>query len=755
MATINEELVLGDRFSATFAKYITMAEQAGHYTKDVAKAARQATAEARMLAGAYNVKAAEAKAAAMRQKELAAASLTEAAASKAAEAHQRELMATTLNQAAASKVATAALREKTAALQLTIAEEKLAGVQAKNAADAQDRLNRKFREGAGAVDSLLGKLRPLVSTYIGLQGAQKALNLSDTLTSTRARLNLIVDDGGSVEGLEQKIMASAQRSRAAYFDTASAIAKMGANAGAAFKGNDELIAFMEQVNKQFVLGGASAQEQANAMLQLTQAMGAGALRGEELNSILEQAPGIARAIERYMGAAEGSIKSYAEQGVITAEVVKNALFAAADETNAKFASMPMTWAQMWTSMKNHAITEFEPVLERLNEIANSEKAQKVFNGLIDGMGTLANVASNVLEFLVNAGSFVVDNWSAIEPVIWGVVTALGAYRTAQGLCTKITKLAEFAQNGFNASLLACPVTWIVGGIFAIITVITALMRHFDVFGAKSTTVFGTLCGEINIALQFFVNLGLGVANVALGIGNVIAALGHNIRAYFHNAIVDVQSDFYGLLATVLAVVSKICGALNSLPFIEFDYSGISNKAADYAKKAADIQGQKQEYHDLGTEFNRGFHTFDAFSSGWAARAFRSGAAWGDSIMGKTPAQIGGAATGRGPGTGGGTASGMNFTPYSEIANISDKLDKIGSDTGSIRDSVSLSEEDLKLMVDMAQREYVNNINLTTQTPINVYGANTGNSEYDRMSLAESIKMILLEEAASHTNLSYT
>ena len=243
----------------------------------------------------------------------------------------------------------------------------------RRAAEQEEILNKGLRNGTNAADGLLGKVKGIVATLAAGAGAKALLGLSDKLTSTTARLNFIVDDGGTVDELEQKIMASAQRSRAAYLDTASAIASMGANAGSAFESNDELIAFMEQVNKQFVIGGATAEGQSAAMLQLTQAMAAGALRGEELNSILENAPGIARAIESYMGIAEGSIKSYAEQGAITAEVVKNALLSAAEDTydemgnliegtNSKFESMPKTWAQIWIGMQNTALAAFNPIL---------------------------------------------------------------------------------------------------------------------------------------------------------------------------------------------------------------------------------------------------------------------------------------------------------------------------------------------------------------------------------------------------------
>lgn len=298
-------------------------------------------------------------------------------------------------------------------------------------------------------------------------------------------------------------MASAQRSRAAYFDTASAIASMGANAKSAFSGNDELIGFMEQINKQFVIGGASAQGQAAAMLQLTQAMGAGALRGEELNSILENAPGIARAIEDYMGAAEGSIKKYAEEGKITAEVVKNAMFAAADETNAKFESMPKTWEQIWTSMKNKALSTFSPILNKINELMNSAQFTQVVDGLINGLAAVAQIGSFVLDLIINVGSAVVDNWSWIEPIVWGLVGALGAYyaimlivnainaiaatkeavkAAATMMSTGATFAATAAQHGLNAALLACPITWIVLAVIALVAAIVAVVRAMDVWG---------------------------------------------------------------------------------------------------------------------------------------------------------------------------------------------------------------------------------------------------------------------------------
>ena len=305
-------------------------------------------------------------------------------------------MATTMNvvlntfeslQGAASKaIDTAAIQEGREQMARFSAEIDAVENSLNQADEQQRRFNRSLGQGAGAADGMLSRLKRIGAAVASYVGIQKAAALSDTYASTNARLNLLVEDGGSREALEQQLMASAQRSRAGYFDTASAVAKLGLNAGAAFSGNDELIAFMEQVNKQFVIGGATAQEQSNAMVQLTQAMAAGALRGEELNSILDGSPGIARAIEQYMGVAEGSIKEYAAEGLVTSQVVKNALFAAAEETNAKFESMPKTWAQVWTSMENRALAVFSPILQQINDLANDERLSHVLDGFIGALG---------------------------------------------------------------------------------------------------------------------------------------------------------------------------------------------------------------------------------------------------------------------------------------------------------------------------------------------------------------------------------
>lgn len=594
----------------------------------------------------------------------------------------------------------------------------------RNANNEQQKFNNSIHGGNNAANGLLSTIKKVAVAAGGIAGINKVLNISDELASTKARLNLLVDDGGSVEELEKKIMASAQRSRSVYFDTASAVAKLGLNAGNAFNGDmDQVIAFMEQVNKQFVIGGATAQEQSNAMIQLTQAMAAGALRGEELNSILDGAPGIARAIEKYMGIAEGSIKSVAQEGKVTAEVVKNAMFAMADETNAKFDSMPKTWAQIWAGMKNQALSMFAPILTKINQIANSTKFQQVTTALINGLAGVANIASSVLDILISIASVIVDNWSWIQPIIMGIVAAMLIYNgvmlvgntimavqaAVKAIHTAMTtawSVATFtataAQQGLNAALLACPITWIILLIIAVIAAIYAACAAVAKFTGIANSGFGVICGGIMVVIAFFKNLGLSVANIALGIWNALGACASNIGTAFHNVISNVQGWFYNLLSTALTVVAGICEALNKLPFVEFDYSGITNKASEYAAKSAEAYGNVEEYKSVADAFNEGMSTFDTFQDGWAADAFASGAAWGDGVADKVSGMFDFSAL-----DSMGADSLDAFNLGNDLDSIYGNTGDIANNTAATADALDIAEEDLAYLRDIAEREAIN------------------------------------------------
>lgn len=616
--------------------------------------------------------------------------------------------------------------------------------------DEQGRFNQEISAGTQQANELTNTIKRAVAAYVSIQSVGKALNISDELVQTTSRLNMMNDGVQTTAELVNMVYAAAQDARGSFSQMADVVARFGNNAKDAFSSSEEVVAFADLIQKQMTIAGASTQEAANAELQLSQALGSGVLRGDELNSIFEQAPNLIQNIADYLDVPIGKIREMAADGELSADVVKAAIFSAADDINSKFNEMPMTWGQMWQSMQNTALIAFQPVLQRLNDLANSEAFQTFIQGAIEAMATLANILLNVFEVAASVGAFIGDNWSIIAPIIYGVIAALGAYLAIMGIVNAITAISAaidatkaaadalaagqtflwtVQQYGLNAALAACPITWIIVLIIALIAIIFAVCNAIAKMTGIANSGFGVITGGVNVVIQFFKNLGLTVANIALGIGNAIAALASNMMTAFHNAICNVQSWFYNLLSTALSVIEGICAALNKLPFVEFDYSGISSAADDYAAKASEAAGNKEDYQSISDAFNEGFTTFDAFQDGWASDAFNAGAAWGDGIADKVSNFSLSDVFGQTdiPNVGDYT-SGFNDA----IANsgVGDSIGNIDDNTGKIKDSLEVSEEDLKYLRDIAEQEAINRFT-TAEINVDMSGMqNTVNSGDD-------------------------
>lgn len=616
--------------------------------------------------------------------------------------------------------------------------------------DEQGRFNQEISAGTQQANELTNTIKRAVAAYVSIQTVGKALNISDELVQTTSRLNMMNDGVQTTAELVNMVYAAAQDARGSFSQMADVVARFGNNAKDAFSSSEEVVAFADLIQKQMTIAGASTQEAANAELQLSQALGSGVLRGDELNSIFEQAPNLIQNIADYLDVPIGKIREMAADGELSADVVKAAIFSAADDINSKFNEMPMTWGQMWQSMQNTALIAFQPVLQRLNDLANSEAFQTFIQGAIEAMATLANILLNVFDLAVSIGTFIGDNWSIIAPIVYGIVAALTAYiaisaivaaingvmaiaegvkAAAQMMATGATFAETAAQQGLNAALMACPLTWIIMLILALIVVIFAVCNAIAKMTGIANSGFGVITGGVNVVIQFFKNLGLTVANIALGIGNAIAALASNMMTAFHNAICSVQSWFYNLLSTALSVIEGICSALNKLPFVEFDYSGISSAADDYAAKASEAAGNKEDYQSISDAFNEGFTTFNAFQDGWASDAFNAGAAWGDGIADKVSNFSLSDVFGQTdiPNVGDYT-SGFNDA----IANsgVGDSIGNIDDNTGKIKDSLEVSEEDLKYLRDIAEQEAINRFT-TAEINVDMSGMqNTVNSGDD-------------------------
>lgn len=623
--------------------------------------------------------------------------------------------------------------------------------------DEQGRFNQEISAGTQQANELTNTIKRAVAAYVSIQTVGKALNISDELVQTTSRLNMMNDGVQTTAELVNMVYAATQDARGSFSQMADVVARFGNNAKDAFSSSEEVVAFADLIQKQMTIAGASTQEAANAELQLSQALGSGVLRGDELNSIFEQAPNLIQNIADYLDVPIGKIREMAADGELSADVVKAAIFSAADDINSKFNEMPMTWGQMWQSMQNTALIAFQPVLQRLNDLANSEAFQTFIQGAIEAMATLANILLNVFELVGTVGGFIADNWSVISPIIYGVIAALAVYAAYLGIVKGIeiasaaataihsvamsakigvmaaltgqTMAATAAQMGYNGALYACPVVWIIMLILALIVVIFAVCNAIAKMTGIANSGFGVITGGVNVVIQFFKNLGLTVANIALGIGNAIAALASNMMTAFHNAICNVQSWFYNLLSTALSVIEGICAALNKLPFVEFDYSGISSAADDYAAKASEAAGNKEDYQSISDAFNEGFTTFNAFQDGWASDAFNAGAAWGDGIADKVSNFSLSDVFGQTdiPNVGDYT-SGFNDA----IANsgVGDSIGNIDDNTGKIKDSLEVSEEDLKYLRDIAEQEAINRFT-TAEINVDMSGMqNTVNSGDD-------------------------
>lgn len=616
--------------------------------------------------------------------------------------------------------------------------------------DEQGRFNQEISAGTQQANELTNTIKRAVAAYVSIQSVGKALNISDELVQTTSRLNMMNDGVQTTAELVNMVYAAAQDARGSFSQMADVVARFGNNAKDAFSSSEEVVAFADLIQKQMTIAGASTQEAANAELQLSQALGSGVLRGDELNSIFEQAPNLIQNIADYLDVPIGKIREMAADGELSADVVKAAIFSAADDINSKFNEMPMTWGQMWQSMQNTALIAFQPVLQRLNDLANSEAFQTFIQGAIEAMATLANILLNVFEVAASVGAFIGDNWSIIAPIIYGVIAALGAYLAIMGIVNAITAISAaidatkaaadalaagqtflwtVQQYGLNAALAACPITWIIVLIIALIAIIFAVCNAIAKMTGIANSGFGVITGGVNVVIQFFKNLGLTVANIALGIGNAIAALASNMMTAFHNAICSVQSWFYNLLSTALSVIEGICAALNKLPFVEFDYSGISSAADDYAAKASEAAGNKEDYQSISDAFNEGFTTFDAFQDGWASDAFNAGAAWGDGVADKVSNFSLSDVFGQTdiPNVGDYTSG---FSDAIANSGVGDGIGNIDDNTGKIKDSLDITEEDLKYLRDIAEQEAINRFT-TAEINVDMSGMqNTVNSGDD-------------------------
>lgn len=659
MAVIKETLALEDRFSAAFNKYVKLVEQSTASTKELQQATTQVSQSARLASTAYELAATKADA--------AAAAARAQAAQTAALAAQERLEAQRAREAARAQAEQAAAQDKTAA----------------------------------ASSALTGRLKNLLGAYVGLQTVQKLVETSDQMTQINARLQLMTGSEQKAAAAQDKIYQAAMRSRGAYMDMADMVTQLGTVAPDAFNSTDELIAFAEQLQKQMAISGASGQSAQAAMIQLTQALASGTLRGDELNSVLEQTPMIAKTIADYMGVSTGQMREMASEGAVTAEVVKNAMLSAAEKTDAAFESIPMTWGQVWTMAGNVALQALQPVLSAISWGAN--------------------------------------NIAVIAPLVISVAAALGTYVVAANAATMATKLMTIAQQAWNAVMALNPIAIAVMGVMLLVGALYAGVAAFNKLTGSSVSATGIIVGVLAVAGAVIGNLFIAVYNTALaafgGIYNTVAAVANFVGNVFRDPLGAAARLFADFADIALGTLQAVANVIDTV----------------FGSNLADaVNGWRNKLNDFASSVSSNYVEFIPkldVSKAQMDRISYSGA-WDTGYnFGKNLNLFGG---GLGS-TGDADLSGLyNVQSFDEMAGT---LGDIGKDVNGIKKSVDLSNEDLKSLVDVATRRYVNNINLTSQTPvITINGQNTGRTKEDREALADALKLVLAEQwAAGATN----
>lgn len=599
--------------------------------------------------------------------------------------------------------------------------------------DEQGRFNRAIDEGTQGASDLMNMIKGAVAAYASVQTIGKVMDLSDQLTSTTARLNLMNDGLQTTQDLQNMIYLSAERSRGAYQATADAVSKLGLMAGDSFSSSEEIIAFTEQLNKQFTIAGTETAGIEAAMLQLTQAMGSGVLRGEEYNSILEQAPNIIQAIADYMEVPKGQLKDMAAEGEITAEIVKNAMFAAADETNAKFEAMPKTFSQIWTSFQNTALMAFQPVLQRLNYIANSESFQTFVNGAIEALSMVAGIAVEIFNLIASVGTMIADNWSWLSPIIYGVAAALlvyygrlmlvrgaelalaavqGVVAVAKGILAAATMLVTgatwaqtTAQYGLNAAMYACPIVWIIILIIALIALFYAAVAAVNKFAGTSVSATGIICGVFMVAAAFIGNLFVALINFVIDIfvvlWNFIAAFANFFGNVFNDPVGAIARLFFDLVDTVLSLLQSLASAIDTI----FG----SNLAGAVQGWRDSLGGWVDSTFGQGEEIMAKLNAEDLhldrfeYSSAWDA-GYSFGEGIDESIANFDPSSLFDTNV---PGAGDYADLSNYGSDLGGLGGIGSGVDDIAGNTGAIADSMDITEEDLKYLRDIAEQEAVN------------------------------------------------
>lgn len=602
----------------------------------------------------------------------------------------------------------------------------------------QSKFNRMIQEGVQQANKLGSMVKDVVTKYATVDNLKNVVNVSDEMTQTVTQLNRVNDGKQSTDELVNMVYAAAQDSRGSFGGMAQAVIGFGTEADDAFGSSEEIVAFADLIQKQVAITGGDENEASQVMQQLAGAFGSGEISGSTLEGIFDKMPDMQQSIAGYLNVPVDQVSQLAEEGKVSVEMVKTAVFANSEEINAKFEEMPMTWAQVWQSMQNGALIAFAPVLEGINNLVNNEVFQSIVGSVLEAMAVVGGIIGEIFGLVASAGGFIVENWGIISPIIYGVIAALalyaaylgiakaielgsaiasgvmtiakGLYAAVTGLATGATLAETAAQLGLNSALLACPIVWIILLIIALIAIFYAAVAAINKFAGTSASATGLISGAFATMGAFIIN------STFIPLWNMIASFINFIGNVFNDPIAAIKMLFLDMCLTVTGYIQSLASGieslLNKIPGVEIDItSGLDEFYSSLESARQKVQDEsewveyvkKMDYIDYSEAANMGYQfgeNIDNAVSNFSLSDFLGieGMPDPEDYTSKYKDILGDQ-----------EAYGMEDV----LANsgVSDNVGNISDNTGAIRDSVDISNEDLKYLRDVAEQEVINRFTL--------------------------------------------
>lgn len=613
----------------------------------------------------------------------------------------------------------------------------------------QDNVNDKVKKTESFMDKLQKKAIGFVGDLMKTENIKMVLGLSDEFTVASSHLAKMNDGMQTQKVLQDMVYASAQRSRTGYMETMETVTQLGTRAKEAFSSNAEAIQFSENMNKMFAIGGTG--DIGAATEQIIQGLESGTFSAEAMNGIFQATPGMLQMMADSLGMPAENLQALADQGGLTADIMRDALLGATDSINQGFGDVPITFSDIATQVQNAGLSMFEPILEKLNEVANSEQFQGMIDGIINGLSFLASVAGLAFDLMCEIGYLIADNWSVVEPVLYGIIVALG--------------IAALSQMVMNAALMASPITWIVLGIMALVAILYLGIEAFNYLTGSSVSATEVICGALAVAGAFIGNIFITLYNSVITIGVGM----YNYFAMFANFFANLFNDPAGTIIRVLAglfnyiadIVQGAAGLIDK--FLGTDLSGkvasfrdLINKsvddkldeqkvvleplvADDYLKDKIDYKGA----YDTGKKFGAGLTDK---VNGFDPKKLLPGGGLGDTSGIPEASDLGGIQGNPVPNAVTNPATNLGTTPAANtgLENITNNTGATANNTEEIKNSVDISKVDLKYLRDIAEQKIINRFT-TAEIKVDMKNYNSVNNDQDLDGMSETLRKKLVEQ----------